>query len=165
MAQGKGSTKKGWRGFFWKGGSVKHWSQSEAIELCQRIEAICPKFGRHVALTGGLLYRDGERKDCDLLFYRIRQWDSINKDELFPALEAIGILGVTGFGWCHKAQTSDGRKLDLFFPEEDSCVGTDAEYPLEGPIGGGTEQLSGTDRNMPGKPTETENNLAATASV
>lgn len=39
------------------------WTQKEAIELCVKIEAICPKYGCHVALTGGLLYKEGERKD------------------------------------------------------------------------------------------------------
>ena len=50
-----------------------NWTQQHAIELCKRIESVCPRYGCHVALTGGLLYKDGPRKDCDILFYRIRQ--------------------------------------------------------------------------------------------
>jgi hypothetical protein len=101
-----------------------NWTQSEAIELCRKIEAVCPKHGCHVALTGGLLYKDGERKDCDLLFYRIRQAKEIDKAGLFTALQEFGVVEYQGFGWCHKArtksQTEEGAKeLDLFFPEED----------------------------------------------
>lgn len=95
------------------------WVQAQAIELCRQIEAICPAFGCHVALTGGLLYKDGERKDCDILFYRIRQVEVIDMDGLFDALATIGVVKVSGFGWCHKA-CFEGRQIDCFFPEEDS---------------------------------------------
>lgn len=44
------------------------WTQAEAIALCREIEQICPRFGCHVALTGGCLYKDGPRKDADLLY-------------------------------------------------------------------------------------------------
>ncbi len=93
------------------------WTQAEAIALCREIEAICPPFGCHVALTGGLLYKDGPRKDCDLLFYRIRQVEEIDEDGLFGALSAIGVEKASGFGWCHKA-TYQGKQIDCFFPEE-----------------------------------------------
>lgn len=98
------------------------WTQEQGIELCRKIEAICPEYGCHVALTGGLLYKDGPRKDCDLLFYRIRQEAEIDKEGLFLALENLGIVYPKGHGWCHKTSLNDGRKLDLFFPEEDSAV-------------------------------------------
>ena len=52
------------------------WTQEEAIALCKKIESIVPLAGCHVALTGGCLYRDGHRKDLDILFYRIRQIDA-----------------------------------------------------------------------------------------
>lgn len=99
------------------------WTQAEAIALCREVEAICPAYGCHVALTGGCLYKDGERKDLDLLFYRIRQEPEIDKDGLFDALLAIGIEHERGFGWCHKAK-HQGRSIDCFFPEEDG------EYPV-----------------------------------
>jgi hypothetical protein len=92
------------------------WLQQEAIELCRAVEAVCPAFGCHVALTGGLLYRDGERKDCDLLFYRIRQWSEIKEKRLWEALARIGLEKKSGFGWCHKA-TYNGKNVDCFFPE------------------------------------------------
>lgn len=104
--------------------SDTNWNQSDAVELCKAIEAICPKFGCHVALTGGLLYKDGPRKDCDILFYRIRQVEEIDKDGLWSALEEIGFSEKSGFGWCHKAEYC-GRKADCFFPEE----GSGGAYP------------------------------------
>jgi hypothetical protein len=95
------------------------WTQAEAVELCRRIEALCPEFGCHVALTGGTLYKDGPRKDLDLLFYRIRQRPKIDQDGLWIDLETVlGLKLQRGFGWCFKLEDRFGRKIDAFFPEE-----------------------------------------------
>lgn len=93
------------------------WTQEEAIQLCKSIESTCPLAGCHVALTGGCLYKKDQRKDCDLLFYRIRQVSKINLDTLFGALEKLGIKVISGKQWCYKAIYKD-KYLDLFFPEE-----------------------------------------------
>jgi len=93
------------------------WTQTEAIELCRVIELICPAHGCHVALTGGLLYKQGERKDCDILFYRIRQVKEIDQERLWEALALIGFEKQSGFGWCFKA-TYKEKPVDCFFPEE-----------------------------------------------
>lgn len=95
------------------------WTQEEAIRLATTIEKIAPQYGAHIALTGGLLYKQGPRKDCDFLFYRIRQVESIQVDPLFAALKKIGVVKVGGWGWCHKA-TYKGKNIDFFFPEEPS---------------------------------------------
>ena len=42
---------------------MSQWTQEQAIALCRKIEAVCPPFGCHVALTGGALYKDGPRKE------------------------------------------------------------------------------------------------------
>jgi hypothetical protein len=105
------------------------WTQQEAIALCRQVETICPAFGCHVALTGGLLYKDGPRKDCDLLFYRIRQIPAIDTDGLFVALERqFAIFKLSGFGFVFKAEHK-GREIDCFFPEEE--VG---DYPGDQPF-------------------------------
>lgn len=102
------------------------WTKAEAIALCCRIEAVCPAFGCHIALTGGLLYKEGDRKDCDLLFYRIREVETININGLFDALGAIGVdvddttdTTERHYGedaWCFKAKYQ-GLDIDIFFPE------------------------------------------------
>lgn len=92
------------------------WTQPEALDLCRQIEAFCPSFGCHVALTGGLLYKDGPRKDADILFYRIRQVENIDVSGLLVALEQIGVVKKSGFGFVHKAEFN-GKGVDLFFPE------------------------------------------------
>lgn len=81
----------------------------------------------HVALTGGCLYGSGERKDCDILFYRVRQVDEINRDLLESKLKEIGLVVEKRFGWMSKA-TFHGKKVDIFYPETDSKIrpgGTD----------------------------------------
>ena len=92
------------------------WTQEQAIALCRKIEAIAPKYGCHVALTGGTLYHFGERKDADILFYRIRQVHEIDVDGLMDGLRDLGIEPGEDFGWCHKATYAD-RAIDFFFPE------------------------------------------------
>lgn len=93
------------------------WDLQQAAELCQRVEAVCVPFGCHVALTGGVLYKDGARKDLDLLFYRIRQVDKIDRAGLFKALRGVGLVKLKGWGWCYKA-IAMGKPVDLFFPDE-----------------------------------------------
>jgi hypothetical protein len=59
-------------------------------------------------------------KDCDILFYRIRQ-RKIDAPKLFKALH--GELGITldcpdkKAIWCVKAKDGLGRRIDMFFPE------------------------------------------------
>ena len=89
----------------------------DGVEICRLIEGVAPEFGCHVALTGGTLYKDADRKDIDILFYRIRQVTEINQDGLFAVLEGLGFKKPTGFGWCFKSEYR-GHKLDMFFPEE-----------------------------------------------
>jgi hypothetical protein len=103
------------------------WNTDSAIELCKQIEKVSPEFGCHVALTGGTLYKDGDRKDCDILFYRIRQTKEVDIEGLFKKLETLGIKKVSGFGWCHKAIFKN-KNIDFFFPEENG-----GDYGREAP--------------------------------
>lgn len=95
------------------------WSRNIALDLCKEVEAVCPPFGCHVALTGGLLYKDGPRKDLDLLFYRIRQVEKIDEENLLLKLSDIGFTMQERFGWVQKAVYWD-MPVDMFFPEEAS---------------------------------------------
>jgi hypothetical protein len=108
----------------------KVWTQAAAIQLCREVENLCPEFGGHVALTGGTLYKDGPRKDADLLFYCIRQVDKIDEEGLLNALrDRLNFCIGKRHGWVTKA-TYEGRPLDLFFPEA---------YPARDPEGEGGE--------------------------
>jgi hypothetical protein len=105
------------------------WTQEEAIELCKIIEDICPRAGCHVALTGGCLYKDGERKDLDILFYSIRQTNGVEetKPQLLALLPSISQFKIVrDFGWCCKA-TYKGKSIDMFFPE--TPFGNSEDYP------------------------------------
>lgn len=93
------------------------WMQEEAIEVCRKLEHIAPAFGGHVALTGGALYKDGARKDIDILIYRIRQSPKFDWNGFFKEIEKrLGILFVIDFGWNKKAEWN-GRKIDFFDPD------------------------------------------------
>lgn len=93
-----------------------NWLQSDAIKMCKAIEGVCPQFGCHIALTGGLLYKSGPRKDADILFYCIRKWDEIDMDGLIRALAKLGMEFCTRKGWVVKGKW-DGKPVDMFFPE------------------------------------------------
>lgn len=102
------------------------WNLQEALDLVPLIEAIAPRFGCHVAITGGVLYKIGERKDLDLLFYRIRQTPQIDAAGLFKALsEELDLNKESGRGWVFKA-LYHGKKIDMFFPEEITVEGEPA---------------------------------------
>lgn len=94
------------------------WELDDALlELIKNIEHAAPLAGCHVALTGGVQYKPGPRKDLDLLFYRIRQHEKIDYDLLFLLLEKLGITVSAHYGWCHKA-SYQGKPIDIFFSED-----------------------------------------------
>jgi hypothetical protein len=104
------------------------WTQQQAVAMCRVIEDVCPEFGAHVALTGGTLYKVGTRKDCDILFYRIRQAACIDMPGLWAALGRVGLRVYKGRGWCFKAMW-EGRQVDCFFPEQErDAEGNEVEY-------------------------------------
>lgn len=92
------------------------WTSQRAFALCKAIEAICPEYGFHVGLTGGVLYKDGHRKDCDLLFYKIRQHKNPSLHNLLDALKPMGIVVIKKCGFVTKA-TYCGNPVDILFPE------------------------------------------------
>lgn len=93
------------------------WNLSQALPLIRQIELACPAAGCHVALTGGVLYKSEDRKDLDLMFYRIRQQREIDMDALWEILRLLNVIKLSGFGWCYKA-SYHGKPIDIFFPEE-----------------------------------------------
>lgn len=101
---------------------------SDGVYFAQLIESVCPQYGYHVALTGGCLYKDGYRKDIDLIIYRIRQVEKPDFHGLIHCLEnefGFSFLTIIDEGrWCIKAQCYDVA-IDLLFPE---CMNTNNSY-------------------------------------
>lgn len=99
------------------------WTLQQAQQLCVQIEAVCPEFGCHVALTGGTLYKTGWHKDLDLVMYRIRQVPSINVLGLFARLALLDIVvddieRMKKEPFVVKASYRGGmQRMDFLFPE------------------------------------------------
>lgn len=93
------------------------WTHDEAVALCTLIESGCARYGCHVALTGGCLVKTGPRKDCDLVFYRIRHINQIDMHGLWTFLAICGVWTCHGSGWRYVA-TYCGKTVDCLFPEE-----------------------------------------------
>ena len=106
---------------------MSKWTVLEGLAICRKIESISPSYGAHVALTGGLLYRDGPRKDCDILIYRIRQVQSIDWIGLFESLESIGLFLINDYGWCKKCRYFD-LDVDIFDAEDDGIYGAYGDF-------------------------------------
>jgi len=95
------------------------WSlNNDTLNFIGQIETIAQHHGAHVALTGGVLYKSDERKDIDIMFYRIRQSSKIDSKALFEELATtLGISVTKGQGWVYKA-TCERGDIDFFFPEQ-----------------------------------------------
>ena len=104
------------------------WTQTQAIELCRQIEQFAPLYGCHVALTGGTLYKVGERKDIDILFYRVRQEENIDVHSLKNALAQVGIAIERDCGFVVKANWKLCAAVDLLFPDRPR-----ADWPTDTP--------------------------------
>lgn len=101
------------------------WTQRQAIDLCIQLEAFAPQYGCHVALTGGCLYKNGPRKDVDVILYRIRQVERIElAGFVMRACADLGVMRTELHGWVTKLHLADGRCIDLFDPTCD-----DGTYP------------------------------------
>lgn len=93
-----------------------YWSLSEALNVVKRVEEVVSPLKAHVALTGGLLYKEGLRKDLDLMFYRVRQEPHLAESVIIDALRGLGFDIKTQHGWVYKA-LYERKNVDLFFPE------------------------------------------------
>lgn len=109
------------------------WTIDEAVELAKLVEDVIPQYGYHVALTGGLLYKDGPRKDCDLVLYR----DGNERYELRNMLDKLETI--LNFDTqpdtqyrVHKA-TWRGKPVDLFLPENDGPYSDPLDESLKRP--------------------------------
>jgi len=99
------------------------WNYEIANPLICKLEHGLPDAGCHVALTGGVLYKSGDRKDLDLIIYRIRN-QSIDEEKLRAVFENCGVKIIRKYGWMYKARY-ENRGIDILIPES----GGNEEYP------------------------------------
>ena len=100
-------------------------TQQDGIKLCGILWSKLNDRGYFPALTGGLLYKEGERKDIDIVIYRHRQkHQQFEMTDIFELLEECGLYDLQHFGFVTKAKWR-GVVVDLFNPE--SVSGAD-EY-------------------------------------
>ena len=91
-----------------------------AIELCVKIYNLLEPKGFYPALTGGLLYKQGNRKDIDIVLYRNRQKvECFETIDLVDELSSLGLNVVNSFGFVTKAEYK-GFVVDIFNPETDN---------------------------------------------
>ena len=89
----------------------------DGVELCKLIYTELSTFGFYPALTGGLLYKNGKRKDIDIVLYRNRQdLSSFTADYFEYKLSQIGIEVLASYGFVTKAKWK-GFSVDIFNPE------------------------------------------------
>ena len=98
-------------------------NKTDAEKLCRKMyDELSPK-GYYPALTGGLLYKDGTRKDIDVVIFRNRQKHrTFEMLDVKNELEDMGFYNVICYGFVTKAMY-DGLVVDLFNPE--SLMGDD----------------------------------------
>lgn len=100
------------------------WTLEEGVALCTAIQNLpSQQFHCHPALTGGLLYRQPPRKDCDIVIYQRGDVDGkrepIDWVGLWTALEQIGLCLVNDFGYVKKCAYK-GKSVDIFDPTDEN---------------------------------------------
>ncbi len=82
----------------------------------------------HIGLTGGTLYKEGERKDIDFVIYSHKCFQTIDTNELAGFLAKLGFTEVQNFGRVIKCKYLDGvTDVDIIVPE--SKTGEYVEEP------------------------------------
>lgn len=95
----------------------------KATVVCQKLYAVLSPLGFYPALTGGCLYKDGERKDVDIVIFRHRQLHlSFELCDLEPVLSLVGFTDFQHFGFVTKVMYN-GMAIDLFNPETEADDG------------------------------------------
>jgi hypothetical protein len=90
--------------------------QAYAIQICRKLYTVLAPLKIYPALTGGCLFKDGPRKDVDIVLYRNRQGPLIDWKVLVPTLATIEVIVGAQYGFVTKAMYR-GIPLDLFDPE------------------------------------------------
>tara|TARA_R110002126_G_scaffold92186_2_gene218951 strand:- start:11098 stop:11484 length:387 start_codon:yes stop_codon:yes gene_type:complete len=94
----------------------------DGIVLCQRFNTFLNK-KYFVALTGGLIFQQGERKDIDIIIYRNRETDKFEMLDIQDILIEFGFIDIRFYGFVTKCKWQ-GYDVDIMHPEA-----TTGEYP------------------------------------
>ena len=101
-----------------------------AIAFCRQAEAVVAPLGWHVGLSGGCLYKDGLRKDADVILYRHNVKAQYSPEQPRAVVAALAEAGLfTPMPGSRLASTTDkkvfvgqstihGFRVDLFFLPE-----------------------------------------------
>lgn len=92
-------------------------TKDDAVMLCKRLYEKLSSVGFYPALTGGILYKDGCRKDIDIVIFRNRQ--TVVKFEMEfieDLLVECGLSNFQYFGFVTKCKLGN-ISVDLFNPE------------------------------------------------
>ena len=101
-------------------------NQNKGIELCKILYQKLKGAGFFPALTGGLLYKEGTRKDIDIVIYRHREQNKFEMHDIEKLLVECGLTDFKYYGFVTKAKWQ-GITVDLFNPESDSVDGYNVE--------------------------------------
>lgn len=103
---------------------LKQVDQQDAINICKAIYSALNGKGFYPALTGGSLYKEGLRKDVDIVIYRNRDNDEMDMEVVAELLKPYGFGEFKFYGWCTKCVFAGIIAIDLFNPEA-----LDGDYP------------------------------------
>lgn len=91
-----------------------------AIDLCTDLYKNLSPLGIFPALTGGTLYKDGPRKDIDIVLYRKDCGDKLELKDVYDELVRSGLFIVSNYGRVAKGWSLRyGTDVDIIFPEAD----------------------------------------------
>lgn len=95
-------------------------NQRTGIDICKALYEKMLPHGLFPALTGGLLYKYGDRKDCDIVIFRHRQnVQPFETKEINHILEECGFTEIRHYGFVTKAKMGI-FDIDIFNPESKS---------------------------------------------
>jgi hypothetical protein len=111
------------------------WTAIQALEFLKKVEEFAPQYGYHVGLTGGVLYKDGPRKDLDMIIYPHNDPKNVPDDKGFEdaLLNNLGIIiEAKHYGWLKKAKYGF-CSIDMFYLTRDRKGGSNNHgtgYPI-----------------------------------
>lgn len=103
--------------------TTKEADRNDGIVLCQRFNKFLNK-QYFVALTGGLLFQQGLRKDIDIIIYRNRKTAPFETIQLGRKLVEFGFTNIRFYGFVTKCEW-EGHDVDILHPESVEGTYTD----------------------------------------